>query len=102
VLVTVVSGLLLAFILGLARYVRRRLARAKVQAAHEYEDRTVIRVGALALARELKSAAEISQRCQAGNHVPSEASKLHLIEWPDRSNDMARLRDEGPRALGPD
>jgi hypothetical protein len=57
-------------------------------------------MGALALARELESAAEISQRCQAGSHVPSETSKLQLLEWPNRSNEMVRLRDEDRESFG--
>jgi hypothetical protein len=101
--VTVVGGLILAVVIGSARwYIGRPERKAKEAEAEAKEAeaetirRTPIRVGGHIVADELRWNADVAKRCEGGSHVPTEGSTMRLEAWRDRQGEMAGLRDEAP------
>jgi hypothetical protein len=101
--VTVVGGLILAVLIGSARWYLGRPERKAKEAEAEAKEaeaesirRTPIRVGGHIVADELRWNADVAKRCEDGSHVPTEGKTVRLEAWSDRQGEMAGLRDEAP------
>jgi hypothetical protein len=97
VAVSVVAGLIVLLIGGIAGWAVRRRGQRNRWAFQEYLGRMPYHAGLSAVASEVRDAADIAQRCEEGQgHVPELVGRLSVQAWADRRGEMDYLRTDDP------
>jgi len=93
---SVTTGLTIAAVVWLARFLHSRWKKSERDAKEDRERRAPLRVGASIVSRELRACADIAKRCEQGHvHVPEAVAKLPTMEWVNRRGEMGQqMRDD--------